>query len=75
MGGLRNFRGGGIINSGGFTFFGRGDIFREGLAIFWGTELRFFRVGLGIFRVGLGIIREAGLTFLRERLTFFREGL
>ena len=64
--GLRNFRGG-YYYFGGLNFFSRGDIFREGLAIFWGAELRFFRVGLGI-------IREAGLTFFREGLRFSGRG-
>ena len=53
---MRNFfwRGAIIISEGGLNFFGRGDIFLEGLAIFWGAGLRFFRVGLGIFSGGVG---------------------
>ena len=34
-GGMRNFRERGLSRE-GLNFFGRGDIFSEGLAIFWG---------------------------------------
>ena len=64
---MRNFRGVIIISGGGLNFFGRGDFFREGLAIFWGAGLRFFRVGLEI-------IRKAGLTFFGRGCDFFGRG-
>ena len=50
--GLRYFQGGGVEKfSGGRVeniFSVEVTFFREGLAIFWWADLRFFRVGLGI---------------------------
>ena len=47
------------------NFFGRGDIFREGLAIIWEAGLTFFREGVAIFLGGVEIF-SGGVDFFSE---------
>ena len=47
-GGMRNFRGRGLSRE-GLNFFGRGDIFSEGVGNFLGAGFRFFGCGWELF--------------------------